>query len=102
MINIFANLEYFFAGQNPTFCRIILILEDTPGLFKTYLIGPTPQTYAYTIFYIKMQDTNFAGHLAESRIFKVKSRAVGNYGLILPVRALYNAILMLAHGTVIN
>ena len=57
---ILANLKDFFAGQNPTFCRTFL---DTPGLFKTYLKNHWPYT-SNTPFYIKMQDTNFVGHLA--------------------------------------
>ena len=62
---LLANLKYFFAGQDPTFYRTFqsCFCRTPPVLSRT--IGPTPQTYVYTPFYIKMQATNFAGHLAE-------------------------------------
>ena len=71
---ILANLKYFLAGQNPIFCRIFLVFCRTPPVISKHtskVIGPTPQTYVYTLNFItfsvyqKIQDTHFAGHLAE-------------------------------------
>ena len=59
-VPILANLKYFFAGQNPTFCRTFLVFAGHPQSFLNIpqkIIGPTPQTHS---FYIKMQETNFA------------------------------------------
>ena len=69
---------------------LFLFLQDTPCLFQTYLKNHRPYT-SNTInfiikFYIKMQDTNFAGHLAEFAAQQdgkkqdnpAKSRTVGN------------------------
>ena len=55
-----------------TFCWVFAGPPPPPQSFKTCLknddetIGPTPQNlFVYTLNFIEMQDTNFAGHLAE-------------------------------------
>ena len=53
----------------PHFSGLFWFLKDTPPppTHKIYLKNHwpyTPQTYVYTLNFIKMQDPNFAGHLA--------------------------------------
>ena len=87
------------AGQNPTFCRIFLVFAGHLRSFQNTPQKHWPYTsnlclHAKFSFCIKMQDTNFAAHLAEFAgeqdiNFKAKkqdnpakSRTVGNYDTV--------------------